>query len=95
MSCIVPREKGRVVVITDFERKNVNGDSRSTFERDPSLDGLWPRRAGTRDFCTVSATQVGPEQNTFFLTVALFVWICRPQSPAGWAGSRAVSPVSK
>jgi hypothetical protein len=81
------------LVITDFERKNVNGDSRSTFERGPSLDGLWARRADTRDFCPVSATPDGPEQNIFILTVALFLWICCPHRPASWAGSRAVSPV--
>jgi hypothetical protein len=67
----------------------------------------WACRAGTRDFCSALAAQVGPVQNIFFLTVhyftstkyffphrTLFQFFC-PRRPASWAGSRAESPVSQ
>jgi hypothetical protein len=41
----------------------VNGDSKSTNERGPSLVGC------TRDFCSTLADLVGPVQNIYFLNV--------------------------
>jgi hypothetical protein len=43
----------------------LNGDPKSTNERDPSLVVCWACRAGTRDFCSALAALVGPGQNIF------------------------------
>ncbi len=37
----------------------VNGDSKSTNERGPSLVGSWACRASSRDFCPALAALVG------------------------------------
>jgi hypothetical protein len=50
----------------------VNGDSKSTNERCPSLVGHWACRAVTRDFCSALAALVGSVQNIVFLTVHYF-----------------------
>jgi hypothetical protein len=66
---------------------DVNGDSKSTNERGPSLASWawgWACRAGTR-VCSALAALVGPVQNNF---------LC-PHRPASRAGSRAGSPISK
>ncbi len=44
-----------------------NGDSRSTYERDPSLVGSLG--SSTRDFCPAVTALVGPVQDSFLLTV--------------------------
>jgi hypothetical protein len=44
-------------------------ESRSAYERGPSLVVRWARRAGTSDFCP---TLVGTVQNIFFLTLHYF-----------------------
>jgi hypothetical protein len=49
-------------------------DSRSTYERDPSLFGLLARRAGTRDFCSAFAALVRPVQ-FFPLTIHYFTFL--------------------
>ncbi len=60
----------------------VNGDSKSTNERGPSLLH-WACRADTRDFCPVlTALVVAVQKNTFFLTVDYFI-PCVPIQQAG------------
>jgi hypothetical protein len=44
----------------------VNGDSGSTYERDPSLIGFWACSAGTGDLCPALAALVGPGSKYFF-----------------------------
>jgi hypothetical protein len=74
----------------------VNGNSKSTNERSPSLKILihYACRAIISVFWSALASQVGPLQNIFFLAVGylLFQILC-PHRPASRAGSRAVSPV--
>ncbi len=53
----------------------------------------WACRADSRDFYSALAALVGPVQNIFFPHRTLFQFLC-PHRPAGWAGSRAGSPVS-
>ncbi len=56
----------------------MNGESKSTNERGPSLVGRWPFRAGTRDCCPALAALVRPVQDIFFsspYTIAITV-IC-------------------
>jgi hypothetical protein len=43
----------------------VDGDSKSTNERGPSLVIFSARRVGTRNFCPALAALVGPVQNNF------------------------------
>ncbi len=50
----------------------VNGDSKSTNKRGPSLVACLACRAGTIDFCSALAAQGGPIQYNFFLTVHFF-----------------------
>jgi hypothetical protein len=74
----------------------VNGDSKSTNERGPSLVGSlgW---AITKDFNPALAALVSSVQNIFLLTVYnlnLCVPI-GPHRPATWAASRARPPVSE
>ncbi len=68
---------------------DVNGESKSTNERDPSLV-RWACHAGTRDFCTAFAAQVGPVQNIFFLTVHFFSSFFPMAQQAGHCGQAAV-----
>jgi len=49
----------------------VNGDSKSTNERGPSLVVCWACRASTRDFCSALAAIVG-QNKMFFITVYYF-----------------------
>jgi hypothetical protein len=60
----------------------VNGDSKSTNERNPSLVGSLGLSYDTRGFSSALAALVGPEQNMFFLTFKLFQFLCyhRPAS---------------
>ncbi len=72
----------------------MNGDSKSTNERGPSLVGP---RAITRDFYPALVFLVSSVQNMFLLTVHHFS-LCvplGPHRPATWAGSRAGPPVSE
>jgi hypothetical protein len=71
----------------------VNGDSRSTYERGPSLIGSWAFSAGTGDFCPALAALVGPGSKHFFPHNTQFQFFC-PHCPASWTGSHAGSPVS-
>ena len=50
----------------------VNGDSRSTNERGPSLVLRCVRCTGTRDVCPALVAVVGPVRNMYFLTVQHF-----------------------
>ncbi len=50
----------------------VNGDSKSTNERGPSLVGSLELSCGTRDFCPALAALVFLVQNIFFLTAHYF-----------------------
>ncbi len=50
----------------------VSGNSKSTKERGFPLLVHWACHAGTKDFCFVLATLVGPAENIFFLTVYYF-----------------------
>ncbi len=59
----------------------LNGDSKSTNERGPSLVGSWACRASTGDFCPSLASLVGTVQNIFFPRRTLFKFIC-PHFPA-------------
>ena len=65
----------------------VNGDSKSTNERGPSLVGSLGL-----DICLALVALVGPVQNIFFLTIHNFKSLS--PSPSSWAGSRAGSPIS-
>ncbi len=71
----------------------VNGDSKSSNERGPSLVNRWACHARTIDFCSALAAEVGPEYKIFFPHRTLFHFFC-PHRPASWTGSRAGSPVS-
>ncbi len=56
-----------------LNENQVDGDSKSTNERDPSLDySLGSRHADTRDFYPALAALVSPVLNIFFLTVHWF-----------------------
>ncbi len=71
-----------------------NGDSRSTYERGPSLVGLLGSWCQYKRFLScLGCPIVGPVQNFFSSSHKLFQFICL-HSPAGWAGSHAGSPVS-
>jgi hypothetical protein len=64
----------------------MNGDSKSTNERCPSLVGsmcLSCPYTGTRDFCSALATLVGRVQNIFFLAVQYFSFFVRIAQQAG------------
>ena len=50
----------------------VNGDSKSTNERDPSLVSSLDLSNLYERFCSALAALVGPEQNIFFLIVHYF-----------------------
>ncbi len=70
----------------------MNGDSKRTNERVPSLVGLLGLSCRyTRDFCSALAALVG--QVYFLPHRTLFQFLC-PHRPARWAGSRAGSLVS-
>jgi hypothetical protein len=71
-----------------------NGDSRSTYERDPSLVGS----LDSSYFCPALAALVGPVKNIFFTRRTLFVSLQLSPSPGKldrWTDSRAASPFSK
>jgi hypothetical protein len=65
----------------------VNGDSKSTNERGPSL-------VGSFNFCSALAALVGPVQNILFLAIHYFNSFFPIAQQAGQAVSRAGSPVS-
>ncbi len=69
-----------------------NGNSKTTTERGPSLVGSLGLPTGTRNFCSTLAVLVGPVQKGFFSPDINSIPL--PHHPAGWAGSRAGSPVS-
>ncbi len=69
----------------------VNGDSKNTNGRSPSLVVVhWACCADTREFRSTLAGLVGPVQNIFFFTIHYL----NSFVPVSWAGSRAESPVS-
>ncbi len=72
----------------------VNGDSKSTNGRGPSLVPRWARRAGTRDFYPAFAALVNPVQNIFAqpYTISIYVHPCL-DSRAGPPVSECVSPL--
>jgi hypothetical protein len=53
----------------------------------------WASCADSRDFCPTLPALVGPEQKIFLLPIQYFTSYL-PHRSAGWAGSRAGSPVS-
>jgi hypothetical protein len=75
------------------EETEVNGDSKSTNEKCPSLVGSLGLSCWYKRFFSALAAQVGPVQNIIFLTVHYFNFLC-PHHPASRAGSRAGSPIS-
>jgi hypothetical protein len=75
------------------DETEVNGDSKSTNDRGPSLVGslgLSCRRY--KRFCSALAALVGPVQNIFSSPCAISMTLSH--RPASWAGSRVGSPVS-
>ncbi len=76
------------------DETEVNGDSKSTNDRGPSLVGslgLSCRRY--KRFCSALAALVGPVQNIFSSPCAISMTLSH--RPASWAGSRVGSPVSQ
>jgi hypothetical protein len=69
----------------------VNGDSKSTNERGPSLVGSLALSCQYNR--SALAALVGPVRNIFFLTAHYFNSFV-PHQPASWAGRRTGSPVS-
>jgi hypothetical protein len=65
----------------------MNGDSKSTNKRGPSLVGSLGLSCRYKRFVISLASLVSPVQNIFFLT-SIF-----PHRPTIWAGSQAGSPV--
>ncbi len=65
----------------------MDGGSKSTNEKGPSIVARWACRAGTKDFRSALAFPVGLLQNIFSSPYTISI-------PASWAGSRAGSLVS-
>jgi hypothetical protein len=101
LSQFAKMEKGIFVLTSQAQRlltveTEVNGDSKSTNERGPSLVGSfrWARRAGRRNFI-LHWLLWSARYKIFFPHRTLFQFMCphRPTTLAG--GSRAGSPVSE
>jgi hypothetical protein len=72
----------------------VNGDSKSTNERGPSLDGSLGLSCWYMSLLfSLLFALVGPIQKICFPRRTLYQLLC-PHPPASWAGSRAGSTVS-
>ncbi len=72
----------------------VNGDSRSTNERDPSFGGSLGLSCQYKRISFCLGCPSWPSTKYFLLHRTLFEFFC-PHRPASWAGSRAGSPVSQ